>query len=52
VLRTRYPLAPAWGQAESSAGGGVTIHGWRRTRWGHQLMTKALSATLQFKASM
>jgi hypothetical protein len=27
VLWTRYPLAPAWGQAESSAGGGVTIHG-------------------------
>ena len=27
VLKTRYPEAPAWGQAESSAGGAVTAHG-------------------------
>ena len=26
VLKTRYPLAPAWGQADSPAGGGVTTH--------------------------
>lgn len=25
VVKTRFPMAPAWGQAETSAGGGVTI---------------------------